>query len=261
LLCKNSKQTLIFLTSLTLIGAIPSVLNQKYWLFFRASFIIPFLIIIAAFGINYLWKYKRKLFYLFSSLYLLLIVNFSFNYFIRYPVFAAENIFFSPRILANYLARNADMKKIVVFDKESDFTFSTFIFYEEKIRENNISNINYAYKKQDFNWSNFTFESCIPEDFVYELGTLYIFHKEIYSCNPTQENAFDFKKQNDPVFIKSIKDSGNDYFILGDKLCQFHDKLNDYINPNLLSEMNFKELSDEEFCQTWITKSMNDIID
>jgi len=62
--------TLFFIGSFLSIGAIPSAINQNIWLFFRSSFIIPSLIILASFGINKLWQKTKTGFTITLAIYI-----------------------------------------------------------------------------------------------------------------------------------------------------------------------------------------------
>ena len=51
--------------------------------------------------------------------------------------------------------------------------------------------------------------------------------------------------------IQAIQDSGTYFNIYNDKLCSGFN-LNRYLRINNLNQFDFKKMTDEEFCQTWI---------
>ncbi len=133
--------TLYLIGSMLLIGALPSTLNQSIWLFFRSALIFPFLLILAGLGTWQLWQKTKKGFTVMAFVYSLSIIYFAFLYFVRYPVYGSENIFFSPRLLGEYLQRVDKNQQIFIFEKERDFTFTNYIFYNQLFTQDSASTI------------------------------------------------------------------------------------------------------------------------
>lgn len=257
----RSKQYNVFflLSSMIIISAFPSVINENTWLFFRSSFIIPFFLIIAGVGVSKIWK-KDKLFIIFTIIYSFSIINFAFLYFIRYPVYGSENIFFSPRLVVEYIRRTEKDKKIIVFATEPDFIFINNIFYNNLFTSENAILVQNSFKKKEYIFQNISYYQCIPFDFKVDSQNIYIFDSQVQPCyediyKNTVENIDQQISNNRPIYIKSIKDSGTDYKIFNDDLCDYQ-ILSTYIYPHQLSVFNFEELSNEQFCDVWITKDL-----
>jgi|GEM_PF-1644863 len=261
-LVKNRQSAILsFILIMMAIGTVPSVINQNAWLFFRSSFMFPFLIILAGAGLNEIFSTHKLIFKLVVFGYLIQVINFGFIYFVRYPVFGSENIYFSPRLVAEYLNRTAPNQKVVIFETEPEFAFRSYIFYNNLFSHLNAQEIQRKFKTQNYNFGQIEFLNCLPSDFSPQPKTTYIFSTEIGYC-PNQMNlkldlASQFKPGDLPIYIKSIKDSGTNYKIYSDTVCQDQSNLATFINPNSLRDFNFNQLSNQEFCQTWLAKDLS----
>lgn len=263
---RNQFLPLIFLVGLIFIAAIPATINDSLWFFFRASLIVPLFCILAGLGWYWLWQRSRLIFYTATAVYVVSIIHFSFIYFIRYPVFASENIYFSPRLLGEYLHRLPSSTPVVVFDHEPEFAFTSYIFYNNLFTKENATEIQNAYKTKLYSFGSVQFIDCIPADFQPSTSQVSIIDTRVPVCKSKEgepppragflENDLFAITPSQPVFIKSIKDSGNDYSIYADPICEEPDKLNTFINPRSLAEFRFQTMTDFDFCKTWITKPL-----
>lgn len=257
---KKKYKIIIFLGSLLLIASIPVLITNSLWLFFRSSFIIPFLIIVMSIGWHEILKRNQKIFVFSAVLYFIFVANFAFNYFFRYPLFAAEGIFFSPRILASYLQRISTDKPIVVFENEPEFLFTSYIFYNNLLNKKFISNIQQSYKEEKYTINNVTIQKCIPENLVMDEQTTYIFDVDVDYCQTNNINgstSLDFQSfpQLSSLQIKQIKDSGDNYIIYHDQICSSVNGLQSFLHPQSFVDLNINLLDDQTFCRTWITKN------
>ncbi len=263
LITSKKYKGLLFIVSMILVGAIPAVINVSNWFFFRSSFIIPFLIILAGSGLSYIFRKNKVIFGLTAVIYLISVLNFTFTYFVRYPIYASENIYFSPHILASYLSKIPNTKKVVVFENEPEFLFTSYLFYNNLWQKNNNSQIQQAYKQQNYQLENMQIKKCIPNNFKFTPDTIYIVDSNVDWCDDTknkQKPVALFNQKKYPLYIKSIKDSGNDYAIYHDSLCGQPNNLSTFIHPTKLSQFNLNQLTPKSFYRTWITKPLKEEI-
>lgn len=251
----------IFLGALLLIGSIPALIANGLWLFFRSAFIIPFLIVIMGIGWNEILKRNKKIFIVTAIFYFIFVLNFSFNYFFRYSLFALEGIFFSPRIMSDYISRISPNEQIIIFDDEPEFSFTSYIFYNNLFSKQNARKIQEIYKSKDYAMNNVTFYQCVPNDFNPAKNVTYIFDVNIDYCainNETEHTVIgpDFLQKSSLLYIKQIKDSGDNYVIYGDKVCENYNELEKFIHPQEFKDFNFKTLNDKDFCQIWLAEAL-----
>ncbi len=261
-LIKDKKyKILFFLTSMLVIGTIPVLVTDNIWLFFRAAFIIPFLIIFSGIGLNRIFIKSKKLFLFLSIIYFIFITNFAFNYFFRYPLYSAEGIFISPRILVSYLHRVSDDKKIIVFENEPEFLFTSYVFYNDLFTKKNSNIIQQNYSNKQYIMGNVTIQKCIPENFVMDEKNTYVFDVNVDYCktNSIDDSSLDldfelFNKEKQALYIKQIKDSGDNYVVYNDTICRNFEGLKKYLHPQYFTDLNINLLNDENFCQIWMTR-------
>ncbi len=253
-------KTLLFLISMLAVGTIPVLVTDNVWLFFRAAFIIPFLIIFSGIGLNQIFTKSKKLFFVFSVVYFIFVSNFTFNYFFRYPLYSAEGIFISPRILASYLRRVADTQKVIVFENEPEFLFTSYIFYNDLFTKPNANIIQQNYNNKNYVMDNVVIQKCIPENLNMDEKNIYIFDVDADYCqtdlkeNSSLDLDLELFKEKLALYIKQIKDSGDNYVIYQDKLCLNQKDIKQYVYPNKFKHLAIDSLDNDAFCTTWLTK-------
>ncbi len=239
---------------------ITSLISANRAYYFRSSLNIPLLIILAGIGMEYLKSIlPKKLFYIFILVYLAGIIHFTYLYFIRYPVIAADRQFFSDRIVAEYLRRLPSEQKIVLFSPEPEFSISTYIFFNNLINKNSISSIQSAYANQDYKINNIQFiGDCLPQN-VSQAQETVISRHDIRNCEPEENNTLTINPETEeqlhfnPLEIQAIKDGGAYFHIYNDQLCSGLE-INPYLQVRSLDSFDFKNMSNTEFCQTWLSK-------
>ena len=257
---------LLLLGGLGLTGVIPAVLNQSIWLYFRPSFLFPLLLITAGWGLEWFWQKQKKLFFLIFLGYIFSVVNFGFLYFVRYPIYASEGIYFGPRLLAEYLHRLPSDQKVVIFEKEPEFVFTNLVFYYQLLNSSTAEKIHQAYKTQTYEWNNLRFLPCVPNDFQPASDTTYVFDSDAPDCTAKTENdkkiatgkllLANEKIGSRPIFIRSVKDNGVNYDIYHQTLCSHPEKMSHFIHPQELKQFDFSKLTSDQFCQTWLTQDL-----
>lgn len=261
LLQQKKYPALVLLVSLLMISGLPSAVNERVWLFFRSAFVVPVVIILAGKGATFIWEKSRFLFMVLLIGYALAVINFGFLYFVRYPVYAAEDIFFSPRLLSDYVRRLPAQTKVLIFDDEPEFTFSSYVFYNHLFTAKNTNELQQRFDNKNYSWGNVQVRDCIPSDIDIEQSVVFIVDTTVPVCNSSDGKPavispeIEQKIAGRTVYIKSIKDSGTDFTIFGDSLCS-DQELSTYIYPHQVSQFEFDKLSDSDFCQVWLTQAM-----
>lgn len=212
-------------------------------------------------GWNEILKRNKKIFLATFFIYFIFIINFSFNYFSRYPLFASEGIFFSPRIMADYINRAPKDVQIMIFEDEPEFSFTSYIFYNDLFDKKNSKKIQEIYKNKNYEINNIVFKQCVPNDFSLIENVIYIFDVDVDYCETASQpndSIIDSQilEKSSLIYIKQIKDSGDDYAIYGDKVCENRNELSQFIHPQRLNDLDFKTLKNEDFCKIWLTRSL-----
>lgn len=254
--------TLLGLLAIT--AGIPSAVSISVWLYFRTSILLIVFLVLAGYGAHELKKHSNVLFFGFLIFYLFSVVRFGYVYFIRYPVFASENIFFSPRLIVEY-ANRSKTESLTVYDPEPEFTFANYVFYNNLISQDAIDAIRTAFRNKEYAYEQFSVVPCLPDTFSASDLNNSILKSTIEYCNPAIATVSGTLKEQlssvsqPPLYIKNIKDSGDDYIILNDSLCNEHrDSLSVFSHPTTISQFNLASLSTETFCKSWIHKGLID---
>ncbi len=179
-----------------------------------------------------------------SLFYLLNIGGFIYDYLYRYPIYSANGLYFSEKILSDYLIRNQN-RKIAVYSNRSDSYFEAYLTYNNLVNKNNLKDIRQAFVgERTFQFQNIIFANvqCVP---VNDEQTLIIKDIDIPFCENNNLKHFS---------IASLEDSGEMMQIYQDSLClQYQADLNHYLRYDNLQSFNFSKLDDQQFCQKWIT--------
>lgn len=254
-LIKNQQNKQFVSLLLGLILVVPAALlgNGESYLF-RSSLSIPLLIILAAVGASYLYRrLPRIMAFGFFGLYIVGIAFFAYQYFVRYPVYASESHYFSDKILSKYLALASSDEKIIIHTLEPDFTYTALVFYGNLFERININKLQKEYRDRTFSVDNFVLtEECVPSDAAINTANTVIVKSTAELCDdeitlqPDATQSAEINK-----VIGAVKDSGQVYKIYNDKVCQ-NLETPSYISIKNLSDFDISEMSQEEFCKTWI---------
>lgn len=231
---------------------------------FRSSLNIPLFILLAGLGADAIQKSIPKFTKIvLPILYLTSIFYFSFLYFYRYPVLAAERQYFNEQVVVEYIKRIQNLypnQKIVIFDPESDNTAWFYITYAELYDKLSAEEIQNAKKDGVYTFENVQItgkcQPSNPEDF----SELIISENNARVCDSSELSFLGEPTTNKKnphsrlIQVNAIKDSGIVYRIFNDQLCSGAG-LNRFIHIDSLEQFNFKSLSNLEFCQTWISDS------
>jgi hypothetical protein len=257
-LLNNSKNRRfgLYLLTLLLIAPIPSAINAKgSWIMFRSSLMIPVLIIVAAFGFNYiLRKLSRKLALLFFFVYIISILFFVFEYFYKYPIYGTQGEYLSERVLGSYASR-ARVGEVIVLAREPRFVYESVLLFSNLITKNNLDQIKDSINSGVYQINNLTVTSnCFDPSIVGDNKT-YIVHSTIPNC-AQMLNSTD--SPDSPTTMKSsivsLIDAGAVYFVYNDQLCD------GYLRPRYSHVTNnvfeIEKLNDRDFCENFISTTM-----
>lgn len=251
----------LFVLSLAVVGTLPQVLNSKdMWIFLRLGLTYPMLIIMAALGFYFLWKYLKPNWFaqrLLIMMYLAGVGYFGYHYFMVAPVLATTDKYFAERVVASYAARLPENKKIEVLGDQSRFIFEEMIFYTKSITKESLPMIQQNMAKDELSVGNLTVStSCYDESKVND--TVIIKDSSVATCgsDPSQVTgqtgkvlgASDLKSS----VIRSPYSGENRFYVVNDELCGDNAAA---INKRLdWQTIQVEELSDTDFCQAFIVK-------
>jgi hypothetical protein len=252
---KNFKDNWL-IYSFLLIGLIPLILNTtNRWYIFRPSFTYIMISLISGIGLAQLWKKSNLIFKtIIVGLFALSVVNFSYQYFVRYPIYSTTGNYFDHRQLASYVERARSEKTVNIYSPEAEFLFQSYLVYTNKINKQSINNIKENYIREKYSLDNVNFlHKCVPMDNLDIKNTVSVVDPYEEVCEKTKEN-----KSSTPsaklthVSLANIIDSGETYKIYGDTVCNAQD-LGVFIHTKSLKHFNLKELDNKEYCQEWIS--------
>lgn len=236
-------------------AVIPAVIGGGNSYVFRPSMSIPLLLLLAAVGAGYLWQKIPKIFVIAITLaYVISILLFAFQYFVRYPVYAAESHYFSDKVLSQYFFMNTT-HPVVVYSDEPEFTYTALLFYNDLYKKDDPQKLQDEYRNGTFHVHNWRItDECVPKN-VSKLSeqTSIVRHSARWCDNESQAedtSSTATLAESTPLKIGAVKDSGVVYTIYHDQLC---DPFNvpDFIHVKDLDLFDVKNLDSAQLCSTW----------
>ncbi len=244
---KKKQKVGFYLLGLAAVAPIPTALSaESVSVTFRSSLMIFPLLILAGIGlVTIIQTRKRVVILLVGGGYLLLVTNFLYQYFFRYPLYAADGLFLSDRIVSSYAARTKEV--LVVTNDEPFFLLENYLFFNKKINKDNIGEIRAVMSKSKFALDGVKFVKGCVDSRKIAAGEVVIAAVDTSECKGVSPLS-DFKN----LSISRVTDSGERYRIYGDRLCSGA-KLRPYVYPQSLDSLAIEKLNDESFCREWIT--------
>ena len=243
---------LIFMLLLAPLPAMIAIVGSSYS--FKASFLYMLLIIFSGIGITELWNRSRAA--LRVGIVFLVIIsfsNFAYQYFFRYPVYSADGFYYYERILASYISRIDTNLPVTVYTKEPDRLFKSYLYYSNLISTQNSEEIVNSFRNMTYSTNNVVFTAdCFDPD--NNAPGIVIRDVIITDCikQPGQVVS-----NPDPLYfdisIANLSDAGVKMKISGDEVCGDLE-LRSYPYARTLSHFEVEKLSNQVFCQTWMTK-------
>lgn len=258
----NQRRAFFLLLGAFAVVPLPALLAKSDWITFRSSLVVPLMIILAALGLHAMLQQRwHKLLGVVAVLYLACVGIFSFHYFVRYPVYSAEHHYFADRILASYLDRVPQDQPVTVYTEYPKYSFGAHVLSNELFTAETASQIQEAYRTENYAFGNVRFlQECFDNEQVLETNEIIIVDSEISECSddgdPQDLTATETEDEQEPVDLPyvsllAIKDSGVVYRIYSDKVCQGVE-LPDYLRIQSKAQIEFSQLSTQEFCESWV---------
>ncbi|MFZ5376075.1 MAG: hypothetical protein ACOZAN_00190 [Patescibacteria group bacterium] len=244
---------------------LPAVINSgNNWFMFRAELTYFIIMIVIALGMKQIIESKvTATLLLLSIIYILSVVNFSYQYFYRYPIFSTTGLHNHERVLSQYIARIKSSnpgQKVVVVMEEIYFPFLNYLTYNNLINSDSLPIIRENLKNKwiELDGVIFTNDFCQLDDLIPE-EIILISQASHKSCLNYQNQvgqldlraAYLAKSQEKYVSISSVLDAGEIYRIYADELCADFE-LGRYPNIKSLELFDFDKLDNRLFCQKWI---------
>lgn len=233
---------ILLLISVTLI---PNFLNLAGTTFMiRTVILFPLLTILSACGIYYLKSLlkgsaRTGATIIVTGAYLILFGNFIFQYFARLPVEKAEGWFLYQRTAVKYLKELPASFRAEVVDSDPKHFFYRYLFFNNLYTDSReITSINQNLVKISYTFSNLTVSGICPKN--YNPDVIYLIDRKL-NCPNTRG-----------VYISNIKDGGDEYLIVNDKLCNMYVKKN-YPLIKDFKYLDVEGLSKQDFCTNFIT--------
>ena len=260
---KEKKFTKSRIGFLCLLGVLtfPALINtQSEWYELRAFMVYALLPIVIGFGVLFLKQFP-KIFPLFLVIYTVSVISFGFHYFVRYPVYSADMARFVERVTARYIEfhqeRSGQTVTIVAETQpDSRYLFANYLLYTSAFTKESASQIAQSVNEKTWQLNNVHFSSsCISPDELANKTLIYLNGFTI--CKVSENNPAIIEKQiqlekSQTITIPAINDSGAIFKITGDQVCNDLGLLT-FISPKSLSVFQLKNLTREQFCQSWLT--------
>jgi 4-amino-4-deoxy-L-arabinose transferase-like glycosyltransferase len=250
-LINHKKKQVLLLLALLLVSPIPSAVSlgdAQYAL--RSAFMFPILVIFIGYGIySFINRFKNKLMpgLIVVFVYVILVANFGYIYIFRNPIYNYDSFGISGRVLSRYIAlSNQHGYKIqVLANGTNKGLFKQYLFFNNKYTQANHSLIAADFLKPKINIDNVTFADCKDINLDKSEITVIPFNLKCTS-EKISLNRLDLTDytNNQPI-----------YQIYNDQLCKRYSIL-PYLNNFSLSDFNIEKLNEQEFCQTFFTRTL-----
>lgn len=217
----------------------------------RAFPMFPFLCLFSGIGLWFIkdkLRFGRIIFWPVVFIYLVLIANFLYLYFYRYPVYSAERWFLSERIIARYvslLESNPSVKKIYISTIENPkIVFEEYLFFSGKYNSKvDVVKENLNLENKVFGDGKIVFIHNCPIFVDYKNGEMLIADRRL-GC---------LKEERGERGILDLVDAGTVFIIKNDGLCQ-NEILSRYYVAKNFSQFQIEKMGKSEFCKNWIAE-------
>lgn len=244
---------LLFFTGIIVIATLPSVLSTVGTTYVhRSSLMYPIFTILMGYGIVICIRWARGrwrplVIVALVACYSLLVANFTYLYFFRFPYYNSESFGLSQRIYSRYMAlANAHGMPVTNVSVSSVGYFRNYLFYNNIPDKKTVPAIRNAFATQHFIWDHAEFSKTCPATAEIETGTTaYILSdaspcKQLFVGRPT-------------VVIATLSDGGALYMIFNDRLCKNY-ALSPYPTGFTMADFAVEKLSEKQFCERFITR-------
>lgn len=236
----KKRKVFYILLAIIFVSPIPSVLSivgNSYAI--RSMLLAPMFIIFIGYGISYALNKHFFVKYLIFGLYIILILNFFYIYFLRNPIYNSESFTFSGRVLAKYLSFKSG--EVYVLTKSSRIPYEQYLFYNSILNAKTMNKIASEFRNKTFLIDNIHFLEC---DQINEIPARSII---IYGeCSNIPSSHKD-------LVIARLEDSGRIFTIHNDIVCSRY-SIGPYIKEISFSDLNVEKLSEKFFCEKFIIR-------
>lgn len=254
-LVKKNKAMCVLLLYLLIICAIPAAISTTPTGFvaLRAALIFPLLSIIIGNGVSLLFQKRNGRYQIVKlvvvGIYVFSLVNLSYIYFFRYPMYASEAYGFSKKILTSYasLHRKVSSDPIVIFTRSPRNIFEHFIFANNLLHKNTSTTLSTIIYNRIIPLEGVLIVDCashyvpqLPNVTIIEAG----YCEKLLSASLLKENNY--------LSISQLSDSGSVYKIYNDSLCSAR-HLKNYLADISFSAITSAYTNRSIFCDTFIT--------
>ena len=237
------------LSGIILLGPIPQAINNKdIWLIHRASLMFPAVLLIISLGWWKWWEANTSRWWK-MGLVTVTVAGFgyfSYEYFYRYPVYATKGAYAAERVLSSYLRRLPPSKTAVVLSDEARFVYASHLVYNQLIDQNSLPEINTSFNREEMKLKQITIKTdCLP--LIKDHNLIILASSTTGDCDKAGPAAQPGKR----TAINSPVDNARIFTIYNDQLCGLHSLPSfPLVTRRALA---IDDLSDQEFCQTWIS--------
>ncbi len=253
---------------------LPALINSGgEWYLLRSLFSYLVMTILAAWGLFFLWR-QKFLRLLLVGAYSLSVLNFTYQYFYRYPIISLDWGNFDERVLARYINLYQEKypdQKIIVYSTEPEYDFWSYLLYSQKLNQNSLNEIGQAMgayppfsSEAVYEFGNLSFSSfCAPHDpeILAKYGPeskdndkeLLIVRQGHKTCPIDEYNRPADAKilQKVPkLSISAVLDSGERLRVYGDQLCG--EFANTFIHVQALEQLDLEKQDQAQFCSLWL---------
>ena len=235
-----------FLLAWFLISPLPSVINSNdSWPFLRSSFLIPCFIFLAAVGVVHIWDSATKYRSLIRSglilAYLLFVSIFTYEYILRYPIYASGGKYMLERVVSSYGSRLPPDKKLVVLISEAEFQFYAYLIYNRLITTNTINDIHADFQNRSYTMGNVTIKTdCLKQDMLSDENNIFIVDDTVQTCeSPKENNIFRLR-------MHSLTTDSPLLTVYNDPICRNVNLVRKY--PLSLDVLKIEKIKNETFC-------------
>jgi 4-amino-4-deoxy-L-arabinose transferase-like glycosyltransferase len=242
---KEKKVGWFVLTS-GLIGIIPQVLHKNMSMFTpHLTLLFPWMIMVIGYGLFQIHTlFAKNLFWsmFLVVVYFLFVGQFCMVYFFQHPLTPQSDL--SSRLIDSYIFRVSNTgQQITLYSNSREDLFKKYLIYENQLNQTSKDQVVTSLEQKDYRIGNIRFVSCDTKVVTDGVPGIIITQSE---CGQVQSSeAF--------VKVSLLLDGGEVYRIYHDSLCRPF-TLGYYPERSTLKEFSVEKLSNQNFCQMFISK-------
>jgi hypothetical protein len=259
------KREQILILCLLVVSPIASIIHVNNTVAFRSGIYFVFLNIVTAYGLIQATKLMKPLsqylqyvvYVIFATILISSLSYFYYIYFYVFPVTNAGAYFYNDRVVANYVRLTPSNKTLLIVNQPR-YLYSAITLTSNNITKEDIDSFNHRYSPSDldeYHRGNLTVvKNCKGiKDADYETV---IISKNILGDQNDCEPLIKLKQKVPGVSSSSLVsplDSGEEYRIVGDKLCE-NNELSSYVHPTTLTDFRLEQMKQSDFCVKWVVR-------